>query len=114
MAPRLICVRISHAGIELRRRHATEHHGLAVGHGAVAAKKMVGLRATAEAGCAAMASIGRSRSSNLLSGCARAHGARSNGGKARPSGCPRVLLACAFGSRIAITISLRPDRKSGC
>src|SRR5674476_72968 len=29
-----------------------------------------------------MASIGRSRSSNLLSGCARAHGARSNGGKA--------------------------------
>src|SRR5450830_232136 len=64
--------------------------------------------------CAAMASIGRSRSSNLLSGCARAHGARSNGGEARPSGCPRVLLACAFGSRIAITISLRPDRKSGC
>jgi SRSO17 transposase len=60
------------------------------------------------------ASISRSRSSNLLSDCARAHGARSNGGKARPSGCPRVLLACAFGSRIAITISLRHGRKSGC
>ena len=45
--------------------------------------------------------------------CKRA-GARSNGGKARPIGCPHALRACEFESRIVITISPRADRKNGC
>ena len=32
----------------------------------------------------------------------------------RPGGCPRALPACAFVSRIAITISPPAGRKSGC
>ncbi len=37
------------AGIELRRRHATEHLGVAVGHSSAAAEKVVGPRATTDA-----------------------------------------------------------------
>ena len=59
-------------------------------------------------------SINRSRSSNSLSVCPSALGARSGGGRVRPKGCPRVLRGYAFGSRIAITISPRAERKSGC
>src|SRR3979411_585491 len=59
-------------------------------------------------------SINRSRSSNSLSVFPSALGARSGGGRVRPKGCPRVVRGYAFGSRIAITISPRAERKSGC
>ncbi len=41
-------------------------------------------------------------------------GAGSNGGRGRPSVCPRALLACGFVSRIEITHSRKAGPKSGC
>ena len=55
----------------------------------------------------------RSRSRRSRVACPSAPGARSNGGKARPSDCPRALLACGSVSRIAITSTPTIDRKNG-
>jgi SRSO17 transposase len=53
----------------------------------------------------ATTSINRSRSKSSLSASPSAPGAGSNGGRGRPSICPRALLACGFVSRIEITHS---------
>ena len=93
------------AGLDLCRRHSAEHHGVGARHGAAAAEEVVGPRTAAEAARAATPSISRSRSRSSRLACPSALGARSNGAKARPSGCPRALRACAFVSRIAIISS---------
>ena len=102
------------AGIELCRRHSAEHLGVGARHRAAATEEVVGPGATAEADAPrrqASADLGQGSS---LSACPSTLGARSNGAKARPSGCPRALLACVFASRIAITNSPNADRKNGC
>ena len=85
----------------------------ASGTGPLPPKKWSG-RGDHRSSSAGTTSINRSRSSNSRSACQSALGARSSGGKVRPSGCPRALRACVFVSRIAITISPTAGRKSGC
>lgn len=63
---------------------------------------------------AAMKSINRSRSRSLLSACPSTLGARLGGERVRSMCCPRGLRGCAFGLRIATTISPTADRKNGC
>lgn len=46
IASRPICYEYHNAGVDRRHRHATEHDGVAVGHGAVAGNRMVGPRLT--------------------------------------------------------------------
>ena len=74
---------------------------------------MVGPRTTAEA-VRRDANIRPSSVKALARDLPKRAGARSNGGKARPSGCPRALLSCGFVSRIVIISSPTIDRKSGC
>ena len=58
--------------------------------------------------------IGRSPSRHSHSACRSERGERSNGVKARPTSCPRVLRACVFVWHIATTGSPTVERRSGC
>ena len=102
------------ARAELCRRHLAADVCMGIGHGAAAAGKVVGPRATAKAHPPGrQASTDLSQATRPRPAKARlAHGQVAGG--CRPSTCPRALRACAFVWRIAITISPKAGRKSGC